>query len=266
VPLAGVLPLRRDHGLPEEDGLFDERTTQGPGAAVRLRVAVLAPPHISNLDEFLPLARVPGLRLQWVREPAALDEVDWIVLPGSKQVSGDLAWLRSQGLDAAITRHAASGGQVLGVCGGMQMLGRSLHDPEGHDGAAFADLPGLGLLPLRTVFADTKRLRAAPVGFDSPMGAWSPLAGLSLPAYEIRCGQTLADGGQAVLHDDAGAPIGWQHRNVLGLCAHGLFESPAVLRSLFGASVPTLETAFDTLADMVEEHLDAALLRRWLGA
>jgi len=264
VPVAGVLPMRRDHGLPEEDGLFDDAPRGG--GSVRLRVAVLAGPHISNLDEFQPLARVPGLRLVWAREAAQLEGVDWIVLPGSKQTSGDLAWLRSHGLEAAITRHAALGGQVLGVCGGMQMLGRSLHDPEGHDGEAFADLPGLGLLPLRTEFASAKRLRAAPVRFGAPRGAWALLAGLSLPAYEIRCGQTLADGGEPVLHDDAGTPIGWQHRNVLGLCAHGLFESPAVLRTLFGASVPTLETAFDTLADLVEEHLDATLLRRWLGA
>lgn len=266
VPLAGVLPLRRDHGLPEEDGLFDERATLGAGAAPRLRVAVLAPPHISNLDEFLPLARVPGLRLQWARSAAQLEGADWIVLPGSKQVSGDLAWLRAQGLDAVIARHAALGGSVLGVCGGMQMLGRSLHDPDGHDGERVSDLPGLGLLSLRTAFGASKRLRAAAVHFGSPGGAWSALAGLQLPAYEIRCGQSQADSAEAVLRDDAGTPIGWQHRNVLGVCAHGLFESPALLRALFGATVPTLDTAFETLADMVEEHLDAALLRRWLGA
>jgi len=266
VPLAGVLPLRRDHGLPDEDALFDDRPVQGAGAPLRLCVAVLAPPHISNLDEFLPLTRVPGLRLHWARSPAQLEGVDWIVLPGSKQVSGDLAWLRAQGLDAVIARHAAAGGSVLGVCGGLQMLGRSLHDPDGHDGERFAELPGLGLLSLRTVFGPTKRLRTAPAHFGSPSGAWSPLAGLSLPAYEIRCGQSLADGGEAVLHDEGGTPIGWQQRNVLGVCAHGLFESPVLLRALFGATVPTLDTAFETLADMVEEHLDATLLRRWLGA
>jgi adenosylcobyric acid synthase len=138
--------------------------------------------------------------------------------------------------------------------------------PDGHDGERVADLPGLGLLSLRTVFGPEKRLRAAPVRFGSPSGDWSALAGLSLPAYEIRCGQSLADGGEAVLHDEGGTPIGWQHRNVLGVCAHGLFESPVLLRALFGATVPTLDTAFETLADMVEEHLDAALLRRWLGA
>ena len=83
--------------------------------------------------------------------------------------------------------------------------------------------------------------------------------------YEIRCGHTVAGAGTAVLHDDSGAAIGWQQGRVLGVYAHGLFESPAVLRALFGATVPTLETAYDTLADMVEEHFEAALLQRWLS-
>ena len=269
VPVAGVLPLRRQHGLPEEDGLLDGGLqgdgAQGSGAAVKLRVAVLAPPHISNLDEFLPLAQVPGLRLAWVRNPAQLEGADWIVLPGSKQVSGDLAWLRAQGLDTAIERHAAAGGAVLGVCGGVQMLGRSLHDPQGHDGACFERMPGLDLLPLSTHFGATKRLRAAPVRFASTRGRWSALSHVVAPAYEIRCGQMQAENATAVLHDSEGEPIGWQSGSVLGVSAHGLFESPAVLQALFGASVPTLDQVFDTLADLVEEHLNPPLLARLLG-
>ena len=263
VPVAGVLPLRRDHGLPEEDGLFDERP-RGTGAAVRLRVAVLAPPHISNLDEFLPLARVPGLRLTWVRTAAQLEDVDWIVLPGSKQVTGDLAWLRAEGLDTMIRHHASANRVVLGVCGGLQMLGHTLHDPAGHDGEAVAELPGLDLLPLRTEFGADKRLRATPVRFAAPTGVWAPLTGLSALGYEIRCGKTVADPSctRAVLHDDAGQAIGWQQGSVLGLYAHGLFESPVVLKALFGAAVPTLEDAFETLADMVQEHFDEPLLTR----
>ncbi|MDO9092994.1 MAG: cobyric acid synthase [Rubrivivax sp.] len=269
VPVAGVLPLRRGHGLPEEDGLLDGGLqgdgVLGRGAAVKLRVAVLAPPHISNLDEFLPLAQVPGLRLAWVRSPAQLEGADWIVLPGSKQVSGDLAWLRVQGLDLAIRRHAAAGGAVLGVCGGVQMLGRSLHDPQGHDGEAFEHLPGLDLLPLSTHFGATKRLRATPVRFVGTRGPWVALSHVVAPAYEIRCGQTQADAGTAVLHDSDGEAIGWQRGSVLGVCAHGLFENPSVLQALFGASVPTLDHAFDTLADLVEEHLNPPLLARLLG-
>ena len=273
VPLAGVLPLRRDHGLPEEDGLLhpDEAgiafgaTHAGDAGHVRLRVAVIAPPHISNLDEFLPLARVPGLRLVWARTPAQAESADWLVLPGSKQASGDLAWLRLQGWDHALAAHAAAGRPVLGVCGGAQMLGQVLHDPEGHDGQRVHHLPGLGLLPLHTHFGPTKRLRAGAVAFAAPHGPWAALAGVQAPGYEIRCGQTQAMASCAVLHDAAGRAIGWQQGSVLGLYAHGLFEQPAVLRALFGATAPTLEQAYDTLADLAEEHLDATLLRRLLG-
>jgi adenosylcobyric acid synthase len=144
------------------------------------------------------------------------------------------------------------------------MLGRSLHDPQGCDGLAFDACAGLGLLPLATHFEAKKRLRAASVRFTAPHGTWSALQGVVAPAYEIRCGHTLADDRHAVLRDEAGVAIGWQAGPVLGVYAHGLFESPAFIQALFGVAVPTLETAFETLADLVDEHLDAALLQRLL--
>ena len=189
LPLAGGLPLRRDHGLPEEDGPLDGGLhgdgASGSSAVVSLRVPVLAPPHIRNLDEFLPLARVSGVRLACVRSAAKLQGADWIIVPCSKQVSGDLARLRAQGLGAAIVRHATAGGAGLGLCGGLQMLGRSLHHPAGHDGAAFSHLPGLGLLPVDTTFGATKRLRAAPVHLGCAHGPWAALAGVAAPDYEM---------------------------------------------------------------------------------
>ena len=265
LPLAGVIPLRRDHGLPEEDGWFPFGRTAETANAV-LQVAVLAPPHISNLDEFQPLTRVPGLHLQWVRNLAQLHGADWIVLPGSKQTSGDLAWLRKRGLDTAIKRHAAAGRPVLGICGGLQMLGRMLDDPQGFDGAAVADLAGLGLLPLSTHFGGHKHLSHGPVRFGGQTTApWAALRHVSASAYQIRCGQTRAEPGAAVLFDEAGQAIGWQSGSVLGVCVHGLFESAAVLHALFGASVPTLEDTFELLADMAQDHLNPALLDRLLS-
>ncbi|MDP2008251.1 MAG: cobyric acid synthase [Rubrivivax sp.] len=267
VPLAGVVPMLRGHGLPDEDGLADWAPT-GPADATAawLTVAVLAPPHISNVDEFQPLRQLPGVRLVWARAPTALVGADWVILPGSKQVSGDLAWLRATGLDKAVHRHVAGGGAVLGVCGGLQMLGRSLHDPEGHDGAVAPDLTGLGLLPVRTHFGASKRLCAAQVHFVAPAGPWAPLDGVAAQAYEIRCGHTDGEGTTAVVFDGQGQALGWQHGRVLGVYAHGLFEDAAVLRALFGTSAPTLDSAFDRLADHVETALDPALLRQWLGA
>jgi adenosylcobyric acid synthase len=103
VPTVATLPMWWQHGLPEEDGVFDDRSVAA--GAVTQTVAVIAYPRISNLDEFQPLKNIPGVRLQWVRSPselAGLKPSDWIILPGSKHTSGDLAWLRQQGLDAAL--------------------------------------------------------------------------------------------------------------------------------------------------------------------
>jgi adenosylcobyric acid synthase len=265
VPVAGVIPLVRGHGLPDEDGLFDAApSSAGPG----LRIAVLCPPHISNLDEFEPLRRMPGVRLSWARDAAALDGADWIVLPGSKQVSGDLAWLRSRGLDAAIAAHAAAGRPVLGICGGLQMLGEALIDPEGHDGEAGFNGPGLGLLPLVTRYEPAKRVRRTRLRFGATDGAWSRWAGLETTGYEIHCGQTVPQPAMAppgvALRDDTGEPIGWQAGPVLGVYAHGLFESPALLRAMWGAGAPALDDSFELLADLAERHLDASLLDRLL--
>jgi adenosylcobyric acid synthase len=268
VPLAGVIPLVRGHGLPDEDGLFDTgRPDAVPGA--RLRVAVLCPPHISNLDEFEPLRRMPGVQLAWARTEAELHDADWIVLPGSKQASGDLAWLRRQGLDRAIARHAAQGRPVLGICGGLQILGEALVDPDGHDGEAGFNGPGLGLLPLVTRYERDKRVRRTTLRFGHTDGAWAPWAGIEAAGYEIRCGVTVPHPGlppaAVALRDASGEAIGWQHGNVLGVYAHGLFESPALLRAMWGAGAPALDDSFELLADLVDRHLDATLLGRLLA-
>lgn len=265
VPLLGVLPMRRDHGLPEEDGLYTPLT----GGRAGPRIAIVAGPHISNLDEFQPLAATASVR--WVRRADELDGADWVVLPGSKQVSGDLTWLRAQGLDAAVRRHALAGRPLLGICGGLQMLGEWLADPQGVDGEAHGPRAGLGLLPLATHYAAPKRLRAGTAAFAAEgLGEpWQALAGLRGPAYEIRCGRTEATTATArpVLFDTEGAALGWcggPAGNVLGIATHGLFEQAAALRALLGQDARTLEQSFDGLADLIDEHLGAATLRALL--
>ncbi len=261
VPTVATLPMLWRHGLPEEDGVFDDRG--GAAGVVHTTVAVIACPRISNLDEFQPLKNVPGVRLLWARSPAEVAGADWVVLPGSKHTSSDLAWMRAQGLDRAVADHAARGGRVLGICGGLQMLGEALVDPHGIDGNA----PGLGLLPLVTAFAPDKTVRATTVRFAGLEGPWQALAGVDLQGYEIHHGQTalhpaLLAAGQAarpVLPDG----LGWQggaQGQVLGLYLHGLFESPAVLQALFGAAAPTLDSVFDRLADHADAHFAPGFL------
>ncbi|OQC07428.1 MAG: Cobyric acid synthase [Alphaproteobacteria bacterium ADurb.Bin100] len=258
VPTVAVLPMWWQHGLPEEDGVIHARPeVQG---VVARTIAVVATPRISNLDEFQPLNQLPDVRLKWARGPADLAGADWVVLPGSKHTSSDLLWLRAQGLDRAIAAHAAQGGAVLGICGGLQMLGEALIDPHGIDGNA----PGLGLLPLVTVFAPAKTVQRTQARFGSLAGPWDALAGVPVSGYEIHHGQTAQHPAMAAAGDLArvaltgpqGEPLGWQNAagNVLGLYLHGLFEDPSVLQALFGASVPTLDNVFDGLADFVEQH------------
>jgi adenosylcobyric acid synthase len=231
---------------------------------------------------------------------AGLKLSDWIILPGSKHTSGDLAWLRAQGLDAAIAHHAAHGGAVLGVCGGLQMLGEALIDTHGIDGNA----PGLGLLPLVTVFEPDKTVRHAKTQFvadwrsliagdkagdlmapnaqKSATGLapideslhcaspWDCLAGIPVSGYEIHHGQTAqhpamakaGDVAREVLPNGLGFLNG--AGNVLGIYLHGLFEDPAALQALFGSRlngpVPTLDTVFEGLADYIALHFETGFL------
>ena len=250
VPTVATIPMQWRHGLPEEDGVFDDRTLSA--GTVHTTVAVVAYPRISNLDEFQPLKNVPGVRLLWARSPAdlaGLKASDWVVLPGSKSTAADLAWLRAQGLDQAIAQHAGQGGKVLGVCGGLQMLGEALIDTAGIDGNA----PGLGLLPLVTTFEVAKTVQRTQAQFGAMQGAWAALAGVAATGYEIHHGQTAQHPAMAAKGDVAREVIpgiAWQNPagNVLGVYLHGLFEDAAVLHALFGAQVPTLDSVFDGLA------------------
>jgi adenosylcobyric acid synthase len=261
VPTCAVLPMWRGHGLPEEDGVYDEAPA---GRGTGLRIAVVAYPRASNLDEFQPLRNLEAVRVVWAREASQLDGADWIVLPGSKHTRADLAWLRARRLDLPVSAHVASGRPLLAVCGGLQMLGERLDDPHGVEGAP-GDDPGLGLLPLATRFEVGKRLRPGLARFAAPDGPWASLGRAAFDGYEIRQGRTRADpGARPVLHNADGEPIGWQRGSMLAIYAHGLFESPEVLRALFGAQAPSLDEVFDGLADFVDRHfaqgaLDALL-------
>jgi adenosylcobyric acid synthase len=264
VPTLAVLPLWRGHGLPDEDGVAVE-VPDDAGArlsdAPRCRIAIAAWPRISNLDEFQPLRQLRGVQLIWARQPQDLAGADLVILPGSKHTSSDLAWLRAQGLAAPIAAHAAAGRPLLGICGGLQMLGTALHDPDGVDGAC----DGLGLLPVETTFGRDKRLVDGDARFSALHGFWQPWSGLALRGYQIRHGRTTAltdRSAHAALHDPDGTPLGWRHGNVLGAYVHGLFEQPALLQALFGETVRPLDAVFDGLADFIDQYFPPGALMR----
>jgi adenosylcobyric acid synthase len=263
VPVVATIPFVHDHGLPEEDGVFDDGTRTS-GEADRT-IAVVAYPRISNLDEFEPLRHIAGVRLVWARTPADCAGADWIVLPGSKHTSADLAWLRAQRLDDAIARHASGGGAVLGICGGLQMLGEALVDPHGIDGNA----PGLGLLPVVSVFGPAKTVKRTRTAFARLTGEWQALSHAEVDGYEIHHGQTAwhpaMRPGQEVIPG-----LAWQNAegNVLGVYLHGLFEDARVVKALFGAAARDLDATFDRLAALVDRRFGAGALdalRRFPG-
>ena len=239
VPTVGVVPWLR-HGLPDEDGAFVTETREhGPV------VAILRYPTASNLDEFKALEQIAHVR--WVTSPADLAGAALIVLPGSKHVAADLDWLRGTGLAAAV---AQSGIPLLGICGGLQMLGRRLEDPHGVDGSA----AGLGLLPLVTRFAQAKTTREMRARFERLDEPWERLSDTEVRGYEIRHGETTAEGEVAVAVPGG---LGFVSGRVLGVAFHGLLEEPAAVDALLGVSPDaSLERAFELLADAVEEHLD----------
>jgi adenosylcobyric acid synthase len=263
VPTLAILPLWREHGLPEEDGMFD--VDDGACGDGQQRIAIVAFPHISNLDELQPLRACPGVTLRWARSPAQLLQADWIILPGSKNTSGDRGWMRARGLDAAIIAHAAAGGRVLGLCGGMQMLGGSMVDPHGVEG----DEQGLELLPLATRFEREKLLRHTRATFSKLAPPWEALANIVFDGYEIRHGRTqlaaASDGAVIALQNDSGDAIGWQRGSVLGIYAHGMFESSATMQALFGAESRTLDQVFDGLADFIHPRFAPGVLLNLVG-
>ena len=249
----GVLPWHPDLWLDSEDAL-DLAGRRAERDAVRLRVAVVRLPRISNFTDVDALGIEPGVDVVFASDARALASADLVVLPGTRATLDDLAWLRDRGLDRAILDHAAAGRPVLGICGGFQMLGRRIVDQAGVEGVAGADVPGLGLLDVTTTFAADKVLRL-PTG--TALGA--PAHG-----YEIHHGRITRHGGEEFL---GGARAG----AVLGTMWHGSLEGDELRRALLaevsaaaGAAYEPGDVSFaalrerrlDLLGDLAEEHLD----------
>ena len=277
-PVLGVLPYLQQFYLDAEDAI-DAR--QESGAADRLKVVVPVLPRISNHTDFDALRLHPQVELEFVAGRRGASRCDLIILPGSKNVRADLAWLRAHGWEETLRQHLRYGGKVMGICGGYQMLGRSISDPAGLEGPA-GDSAGLGWLPLTTELRAEKilrrvcgRLRLA--GGDAPV-----------EAYEIHHGISQVEGDRAApLLLDGDRPDGCvsDDGQILGTYLHGLFDHPAACDALLnwasgalnwaggaftyagGAAVAMAdvrEAAIDRLADTLEAQLDLAALDRIL--
>lgn len=281
-PVLGVLPFLPGLHIADEDSVaLEQRPDQDAGSAAQ--VAVIRLPHISNYDDVLPLEQDPRAHVRFVERASELEGTDLVVLPGSKTTLADLHWLEQTGLAAALQSRAARGGRILGICGGCQMLGQSLSDPERVESTK-SYARGLGLLPLRTHYQREKRttdVRAEASG-ASFLTCRVP-EGAELRGYEIHMGR-------AVLHSDNGAvfrivasngqptsrPDGaTAHRGaVVGTLLHGILHNESVRESLLASlgheseeahPEGDMDTEFDRLANAVASSLDMKAVAQLAG-
>ncbi len=266
-PVLGVVPYLHGLFLDAEDAL--ERHVERAGET-KLRVAALVFPRISNANDLDPLRLHPAVDFRWVGPGQALPPCDLIVLPGSKSVAADLAWLRAQGHEAGIRRHLRYGGKVMGLCGGFQMLGSALHDPLGVEGRP-GSVAGLGLIDCETTLAREKQLRNVSGRLSPKLSRGNTPA--AMHGYEIHMGVTTgpALARPAVVLDDGRSDGALsEDGQILGSYCHGLFDHPEALAALLawaGARdiapidlAARREADLERLADAVEAALGGAPL------
>jgi adenosylcobyric acid synthase len=262
-PVLAVLPYLHGLFLDAEDAIA---TDAPPKPDAKLRAIALALPRCSNHNDLDPLRLHPDVQFRWIGPGQSIPPCDLIVLPGSKAVQADLAWLRAQGWDRALEKHLRYGGKLIGLCGGYQMLGRRLHDPLGLEGEP-ASLPGLGWLDCETTLAADKQLRnvrgwlqlgaraSGHLQSDVPISGYEIHAGVTTGPALDRPAVALADGRM----DGAVSGDG----QIVGSYCHGLFDHPQALAALmawagagevrrvdFGAR---READLERLADAVEQ-------------
>lgn len=274
IPVVGVAPYLQIE-VEDEDSLterFDSHREVGV-----IDIAVIRLPRISNFTDFNPFESMPGVSLRYVKKVSELKNPDMICIPGTKNTMEDLQWMRESGMEAAVLKQAAEGKVIFGICGGYQMLGETLADPEGVE--AGGSMKGMGLLPMDTVFASEKtRTRVSGV-FQNVEGDLQELSGTVLEGYEIHMGvSTLREGSGTLtsIRDHAATTDqkndGAYCKNVYGTYVHGVFDKEEVAKAIISAlgrkkGINTdeitgvdfqkfKETQYDILADALREHLD----------
>ena len=287
IPVAGLVHHYRDIHIPEEDSVALDERQNGMSQSV-LDVVVLQLPHIANFDDFDPIARHPGVELRYVDSPTQLGRPDLLIIPGTKTTIPDLAWMNQQGLSQTVKELHAGGTAVIGICGGYQMLGNKISDPD-HIESSIAAIDGLGILNLTTVFEGSKETHRIKGQVNEATGLLSGAAGMPVTGYEIHMGRTVGEGFSPpfLIDDRADVKVCGDgdlegaidsSGSVIGTYIHGLFLNPelrgAMLAELArrkGVSLPDVTTEndmdreFDKLADWVRSSMDMDLIYRMSG-
>jgi adenosylcobyric acid synthase len=265
-PVLGVLPYLHGLHLEAEDGLGKLSFAAQAGQPLRVVVPLL--PRISNHTDFDPLRLHPDVDLRFVAAGEPVPCADLIILPGSKNVRGDLDWLRENGWEKAVHRHLRYGGRLVGICGGFQMLGRRIRDPLGLEAGA-GESAGLGLLEMETELQREKQLRRVSgklVLADAPVSGYEIHAGVSVGPALLRPAARLENGDDGAISADG---------NIFGTYVHGLFDRQEACDALLrwaGLEAPATqdyealrEAGIARMADAVEEYLDWSKLDRFFA-
>ncbi|HXV47770.1 MAG TPA: cobyric acid synthase [Candidatus Binatia bacterium] len=285
IPVAGVIPYYHDIFIAEEDSLALERRRAMKNRCDHvLDIAVIAPPHIANFDDFDPLERESGVRLRYVEREDLVGNPDLIILPGSKSTVADLDHLRNLGRDQEITDASARGIPIIGICAGYQMLGLTIRDPEGVESARPVTA-GLSLLPVTTRFSPQKSTHQVKARTLLERGILAQAKDCQVTGYEIHMGETtsaevappfqIEQRSKKVSSDFDGALSA--DGNVLGTYIHGLFHNDDFRRGILqeladrkGKVLPPAHSRFsadeqyDRLAALVRDNLDMDLILRLL--
>ncbi len=275
IPVLGIIPWT-EQLFPAEDSL-DLLDRQFERANRDLNIAIIRLPRIANFTDFDPLEAEPTIAIRYVNIKESLGHPDAVIIPGSKTTIADLLALRKSGMAEQIEEYADAGGTVLGICGGFQMLGQRIVDPEGFEGES-GDYPGLNLMPLTTVIAANKIARQRQVISKFPQ------AGLPVDGYEIHQGRSRlitpkgkeTEGDYYPIFEDPGLGIVDQTQSIWGCYLHGLFDNGPWRRSWLNhlrkqrgmSSLPTgianyreqRESVLNALADLVEKNLNLKLI------
>lgn len=292
IPVIGVIPWM-DVDIEDEDSVTERFERRSAGG--ELRAAIVKLPHISNFTDFNLLSAEPGVGVRYVTRAAELLDVDIVILPGTKNTIEDLNWLKQRGIADEIVRAARRGATVIGICGGYQMLGNRLRDPE-HSESRIPELAGLGLLDFDVTFHSEKRTVQSKGEIRCESGWLADLNGLLLDGYEIHSGRNdFGPGCVPFLYlNGSEVPDGVANAegNVFGSYLHGIFDTGAFWHAIVNhvrrekgldetESAPLTmaefrEREFDRLADVVRANLDmdalyailrggSAKLGRWQG-
>ena len=278
VPVLGVIPMIPDIYLAQEDSVFIDRN-RSFGASDGLPIAVVKLPHMSNYDDFDPLRNERGVRLVFVSSPAEIpSDTAAVLLPGTKTTIQDLQWLKSTGLDKKIREMARRRIPVAGICGGYQMMGRSISDPEGVEGGG-GTIDALDLLPLETEFSSSKTTVQSRGSLLGGSGFFSNIAGQECRGYEIHMGRTELKGDERALYTrEDGSSDGAVSKDgrIWGSYMHGIFDNLTLRRAFLislgwqpdeaGESEEVLrEREFERIADAVEAAVDMKAVDSLMG-